>query len=139
MSNETDNSGLTDQPSCTNVLEILLRKDLVSWRPTAQRGQGSDPECIRAHAAHPGYLRNGACTFKEPSSAMANCKEEFTLSLVSQPDTRTQNLCTFSALSSLTFSSATWRHQGKSCSFPDKQINAALFQITVWWSLFISF
>ena len=39
---------LLDQPSCTNVLQILLRKDLVSLKPTMQRGQRSDPESIRA-------------------------------------------------------------------------------------------
>ena len=69
---------------------------------------------------------NGTCTFKEWSSAMANCKEEFMLSLVSQPDTRTQNLCTSSILSSLIFSSATWWHQLKSCSLP-RQANKCSF------------
>ena len=81
---------------------------------------------------------NGACTFKEWSSAMANCKEECVLSLVSQPDTRTQNLCTFSALSSLTFSSATWRHQLKSCSLP-RQANKCSFVSDYCLAVFVYF
>lgn len=64
MSKETDNRQvLLDQPSCANVLEILLRKDLVSWRPTAQRGQGVTLSALELHAAHPGHLREWCLHF----------------------------------------------------------------------------
>ena len=127
MSEETDNRRvLLDQSSCTNVLQILLRKDLVSLKPTTQRGQRSDPESIRASCSPqwtssgmvPALLRSEAVQW--PVAKKSLC------SALWANQTPELNLCTSSVLSSLIFSSATWRHQLKSCSLP-RQANKCSF------------
>ena len=135
MSEETDNRRvllgqsrwvLFDQPSCTNVLQILLRKDLVSLKPTMQRGQRSDPESIRASYSPqwtssgmvPALLRSEAVQW--PIAKKSLC------SALWANQTPELNFCTSSILSSLIFSSATWRHQLKSCSLP-RQANKCSF------------
>lgn len=136
---KTDNRQvLLDQPSCTNVLQILLRKDLVSLKPTTQRGQRSDPESIRASCSPhwtslgmmPALLRSEAVQW--PIAKKSLC------SALWANQTPELNLCTSSVLSSLIFSSATWWHQLKSCSLP-RQANKCSFVSDYCLVVFVSF
>ena len=149
MSEETDNRRvllgqsrwvLLDQPSCTNVLQILLRKDLVSLKPTMQRGQRSDPESIRASCS-PHWTSLGMMTVLLRSEAVQwPIAKKSLCSVLWANQTPELRICV--PPPSCPHWSFQVLHDDTSWSpapFPDKQINAALFQITVWWSLFISF
>lgn len=127
MSEETDNRRvLLDQPSCTNVLQILLKTDLISLRSTTQRGQRSDPESIRASCSPP-WTSSGIVPALLRSEAVQWPIAKKSLCSACEP-TRHQNsefvylLC--SVLTDLF--KCRWRHQLKSCSLP-RQANKCSF------------